>query len=44
VVDSVTTLNSGTKINFRAALSYWRELIGPPDFHSDATQWGWRLR
>jgi hypothetical protein len=41
VVDSVTTLNSGTLFNFRAALSYWRELIGPSDFGFDATQWGW---
>jgi hypothetical protein len=41
VIDSVTTLNSGTLINFRAALSYWRELIGPSDYGFDATQWGW---
>ena len=41
VIDSVTTLNSGTLLNMRAALSYWRELIGPPDFGFNATQWGW---
>ena len=41
VIDSVTTLNSGTLLNMRASLSYWRELIGPPDFGFDATQWGW---
>jgi hypothetical protein len=41
VVDSVTTLNSSTIFDFRAALSYWRELIGPADFGFDATQWGW---
>jgi hypothetical protein len=41
VVDSVTTLNSGTIFNIRASLSYWRELIGPSDFGFDATQWGW---
>ena len=37
VIDSVTTLNSGTLLNMRASLSYWRELIGPRSF--DATQW-----
>jgi Carboxypeptidase regulatory-like domain len=41
VIDSVTTLSSTTLLNFRAALSYWRELIGPSDFGFDATQWGW---
>jgi hypothetical protein len=41
VVDSVTTLSPGTILNIRAALSYWRERIGPPDFGWDATQWGW---
>jgi hypothetical protein len=41
VIDSVTTLNSGTLLNVRASLSYWRELIGPADFGFDATQWGW---
>src|SRR5215831_6336605 len=41
VIDSVTTLNSGTLLNMRASLSYWRELIGPSDYGFDATQWGW---
>ena len=41
VIDSVTTINPGTIFNMRAALSYWREKIGPPDFGFDATQWGW---
>ena len=41
MIDSVTTLNSSTLLNMRASLSYWRELIGPPDFGFDATQWGW---
>ncbi len=41
VVDSVTTINPATIFNMRVALSYWRELIGPPDFNFDATQWGW---
>ena len=41
VIDSVTTLNSGTLLNIRASLSYWRELIGPSDYGFDATQWGW---
>ena len=35
VIDSVTTLNSSTLLNMRASLSYWRELIGPPDFGFD---------
>jgi hypothetical protein len=41
VIDSVTTINPATIFNMRAALSYWREKIGPPDFGWDATQWGW---
>jgi hypothetical protein len=41
VVDSVTTINSNTIFDMRAALSYWTERIGPPDFGFDATQWGW---
>ena len=41
VVDWVTTINPTTIFNMRASLSYWRELIGPPDFGFDATQWGW---
>jgi hypothetical protein len=41
VVDSVTTLDSGTLLNMRASLSYWTERIGPADFGFDATQWGW---
>src|SRR5204862_2903574 len=42
VIDSVTTLNSGTLLNMRASLSYWRELIGPSDYGFDAASaWGW---
>jgi len=41
VIDSVTTINPSTILNVRASLSYWRELIGPPDYGFDATQWGW---
>src|SRR4051794_38298829 len=42
VVDSVTTLTPGTLLNFRASLTYWRELIGPSDYGFDAaSQWGW---
>ena len=41
VVDWVNTLNSTTMLNIRAALSYWVEKIGPPDYGFDATQWGW---
>src|SRR4051794_22600616 len=41
VVDSVTTINSTTLFNFRAAISYWTEKIGPSDYGFNATQWGW---
>ena len=41
VVDSVTTINPGTIFNMRAALQYWREKIGPPDFGFTVAKWGW---
>ena len=41
VIDSVTTLSATTLLNVRAALSYWVERIGPPDYGFSTTQWGW---
>src|SRR6185436_6782246 len=41
VVDWVNTLNSNTILNVRAALSYWVEKIGPPDYGFSTAQWGW---
>jgi hypothetical protein len=42
VVDSVTTLSSGTLLDLRASLSYWDENVGPPaSMGFNATQIGW---